>query len=459
MIGSRQWVIAMLFAAAALFALLVVLPAQAQTPVDLSSTSSLCGGQACFNAAGIYNDGFVYFGENFMDGGTECTPTPPFTTCPAAYGAQQLFGASYNASATTPPTLTLNSVPFVFGLVNSSANLNGATACAGGGGEPACLSNVVNLTTSGATITLPAAQQSLYSTLIMLGTSVNGGHLANFAVTYTDGTTSPFPTQTMSDWCGFEGNPNESIAVGGFQRMVANGTTIAPGCNLYAYSYSLDTSKELQSISLAAGDTSGDTFILAITLKPPSYTIEGGTANPASISPGSSSTATVTVAPQPGYQGTVALSCSISPTIIGQPPSAATAPTCSLNPTSVTIVTGQPNPTTTLTFQAASAASSSMSLRERRIFYALWLPIPGIGFVLLGLGGGSRRSGRLLNFLLLVSLLATIVVIPGCVSTVHLGNVGTPPGQYTITITGLDTNNLTQASNGTGNTVVVTVTQ
>jgi hypothetical protein len=47
------------------------------------------------------------------------------------------------------------------------------------------------------------------------------------------------------------------------------------------------------------------------------------------------------------------------------------------------------------------------------------------------------------------------------VSYTHLGNVGTPPGQYVVSVTGVDTNGLTQASNaaGTTNTVVVTVTQ
>jgi hypothetical protein len=57
-------------------------------------------------------------------------------------------------------------------------------------------------------------------------------------------------------------------------------------------------------------------------------------------------------------------------------------------------------------------------------------------------------------------LLAIVIAIPACVSVRHLGNVGTPPGQYTITITGLDENSLSQASNpaGTTNTVTLTVT-
>jgi hypothetical protein len=57
-------------------------------------------------------------------------------------------------------------------------------------------------------------------------------------------------------------------------------------------------------------------------------------------------------------------------------------------------------------------------------------------------------------------LLAVLISIPACVSVTHLGNVGTPPGQYTIVVTGIDTNDLSQASNGPGttNTVAVIVT-
>ena len=52
-----------------------------------------------------------------------------------------------------------------------------------------------------------------------------------------------------------------------------------------------------------------------------------------------------------------------------------------------------------------------------------------------------------------------MIATPGCVTYRHLGNVGTPPGRYTVTVTGIDTNNLTQAGNspGTTNQVVVTV--
>jgi|HubBroStandDraft_5_1064220.scaffolds.fasta_scaffold34838_2 hypothetical protein len=434
--------------------LFLAMPAHAQNvQVDLSgdTTGNLCNGQECFNAPGIYADGVEFFGSSFMDGGTECTPVAPYTTCPAAYPANGTTGLGLSLDPTPPPSLTIDNIPYTFGVVNS-AN------CAGSG-EPACILDMVNLTPSGTTITLPSVQQAIYSTMVMLGTAVNGHHAGTVTVTYTDNTTNVF-SQTFSDWCGFGGNQYELEAIVGINRIVANGTTIGPSCNVYSYTYPLDFTRTLQSITLKDVDPSpGSLFALAITLKPPTYTINGGAASPASISAGSTSTATVTVSPQPGYVGTIQLSCSISPLIVTS--SSATAPTCSLNPTSVTVTSGEPAPpTTTLTFTSAAPAGSggAMMQRSSKMFYAFWLP--GLGLVGISLRSRGARRRRLAGWMLLGLLLAVLLTLPACVSMTHLGNVGTPPGQYTITVTGLDENNLSQASNpaGTTNTVTLTVT-
>lgn len=409
--------------------------------VDLSSTSALCGGQQCFNTAGLFNTGVQFLGTSGMDNGNNCTPTPPYSNCPDAYSANQL-----GLSTDTPPTLTPPSlnVPFNFGSVNA-ANCGPATAVS-------CILNVVNLTSGGVAITLPAAQQTIYSTVIVLGTAVNGHHGATVRASYTDGTSTVF-NQTLSDWCGFGGNQYESIAVGGVNRINSDGTLNGASCNLYAYTYPVDFTKTLLGVTLTDTDGSGAMFALAITLKPPTYTIDGGTASPSSVTAGSTATSTVTVNPQPGYVGTIQLSCSISPTI--QSSAAATAPSCSLSPTSVDVTAGETAPpTTTLTFTSVKQAGAKLE-RRGNIFYALWLPVPGLALIGLGSRGFRRKrlSGLLLPGLLLVGLIAT----SGCVSYKHLGNVGTPPGQYTISITGQDANGLSQASNPTGTTNTVTL--
>ena len=418
--------------------------------VDLSSTSALCGGQQCFNAAGLFNTGVQFLGTNGMDNGNNCTPTAPYTNCPDAYSANQL-----GLSTSTPPTLTPPSlnVPFNFGTVN-------AVSC-GPSTSASCTVDMVNYTTAGVAITVPvtAPQEGIFSSVIILGTAVNGSHKGSVTLTYSTGPHTVF-NQTLSDWCGFGGNQYESIAVGGISRINADGTLNGASCNLYAYTYPVDFTRPLTGITLTDLDGSGAMFALAITLKPPTYTIDGGTASPSSITVGNSSTATVTVNPQTGYGAveaeTIQLSCSISPTITSS--AAATAPTCSLNPTSVQVPQGSTSAqTTTVTFTSVKPAGAAIQ-PPRNFFYALWLPIPALALLGARFRSRTSRSKHLLGWLLLGLLLTGVIAAPGCVSYKHLGNVGTPPGQYTVSITGVDANGLSQASNASGTTNAVTVT-
>jgi hypothetical protein len=276
--------------------------------------------------------------------------------------------------------------------------------------------------------------------MVMLGAAVQGHHTGTITLTYTTGAPDVL-SQTFSDWCGFGANQYETIAVGGIERINSDGTLNGATCNLYEYTYPVDYTRTLQSITLTNTDGSGYAFAFAITLKPPSFLLTAGVPTPPSVTAGSTSTSTVTVTPQPGYVGTIALSCSITPTIVSS--SSATAPTCSLSPTSVTVTADESAPpTTTLTF-STTAQANAMLQRSSRVFYALWLP--GLGLVGISLGSRSSRRRRLSGWLLLGLLLAVLISISACVSVTHLGNVGTPPGQYSVTITGLDAKGLSQA--------------
>jgi len=94
------------------------------------------------------------------------------------------------------------------------------------------------------------------------------------------------------------------------------------------------------------------------------------------------------------------------------------------------------------------------------MFYALWLPVPGLALIGLGFGTRSSRRKNLMGLLLLWTVLASLIVLPACGSSSGGGggggNGGTPAGAYTVTISGADANGVTQ-SNTAPTTVGVTV--
>jgi hypothetical protein len=89
-----------------------------------------------------------------------------------------------------------------------------------------------------------------YSSVWMLGTSVNGASLdQTFVVAYTDGTTQTF-AQNLSDWNDpgeFEG---ETTAVRAPYRNLYDGSKDARTFNLYCYGFCINPAKTVKSITL-----------------------------------------------------------------------------------------------------------------------------------------------------------------------------------------------------------------
>jgi hypothetical protein len=202
-----------------------------------------------FNLAGIYNNGVTFPATGGMDGGGDGCTLP--NGCADAYSAQQL-----GLSTDEFPRLTTKGIRFDLGPVNT-------VDC-----TTACVSDEIDLGPSpGATIWLPFDRQRPYATMTLLGTAVDGSHTGTVTVKYSNGSTETF-NQTFSDWCSFGENVNESIAVGGIERINSDGTLNGVGCNLYAYTYALDPNRRVQSITLTNTDQTSDSFVLSVTLQP-----------------------------------------------------------------------------------------------------------------------------------------------------------------------------------------------
>jgi hypothetical protein len=152
------------------------------------------------------------------------------------------------------------------GVANSpfalSAMLLGAQAIADGVqfnlGTPG-MKNVV--AGAGQAVTLPAGS---FSTLHLLAFGANGNQPnQTFKVTYSDGSTGTF-TQSLSDWYTPQNYQGETDAATMAYRAVASGDTNPGPVHAYAYAFTLDNSKTVQSITLP---NNGDVIIAALTLQ------------------------------------------------------------------------------------------------------------------------------------------------------------------------------------------------
>lgn len=173
----------------------------------------------------------------------------------------------------------------------------------------------------------------------------------------------------------------------------------------------------------------------ALTQAVTDFTVAAGTLSPTSISPGSTSTSTITLTAVNGFNSSVALTCSVSPT-------SSPAPTCSFSSSSVTPTSGGATSTLTISTTAATSMLTPGILpgeKHRRMFYAVWLLLPAMLFSTAGMGSRNRR--KLLCGLLAALAIVGCLFLASCSSTGTTnnggggGNGGTPAGQYTITVT------------------------
>ncbi|HMK21196.1 MAG TPA: SBBP repeat-containing protein [Terriglobales bacterium] len=167
-----------------------------------------------------------------------------------------------------------------------------------------------------------------------------------------------------------------------------------------------------------------DVFVVKYGPQSAPVSISIGAISPNPISRGSTGTATVTVTPM-GAAGTVNLVCNIIS-------SAATPPTCSLNPTSGPLTS---NVTSTLTITTVKTGAASI------LTSALWLPLPGLALLGVGLLSDKNRKRKVILSIAACLALASLLLMAGCGSGNGGGGGGgggggTTTGSYTVTVTG-----------------------
>ena len=273
------------------------------------------------------------------------------------------------------------------------------------------------------------------------------------SLTVVQGMTA-FSTITVNPANGFAASV--SLAASGLPNGVIasfNPTTTTGSSTLtLSASNSATTGASTVTIAGTSGSLTPQSAPINLTVSAPpapNYSLSAGPPTPPSVNPGASSTALVTVTPENGYSGTVTLSCRISPVVTP-------APTCSFGMNNQVAVTSA-GASAILTFTGIGPAGTM--LRPFSMLYELCLFVPGL--VLIGLGRGGSQRKNPLRLLLLGVVCAGLIILPDCGGSGNVGaqggvrNSGTPGGNYTITITANDANNLTQSN--AAPTVTVTV--
>lgn len=139
-------------------------------------------------------------------------------------------------------------------LLTSSQTWNNATFAFGAPNTPNAVTNT--------TVALPNAP---FSSIGLLATGINGGQTSKvFTVKYTDGTSATF-TQSLSDWGSPANYTGETKVVSMAYRDTSNGTKGNSNFYLYGYSFALDKTKTVSSITLP---NTTNVLVLAITLVP-----------------------------------------------------------------------------------------------------------------------------------------------------------------------------------------------
>jgi hypothetical protein len=152
-------------------------------------------------------------------------------------GGLDTYGFAYSATLLTS-SRTWNNTPFTFGKPNTA-------------------NAVVNKT-----VNLPNAP---FSSVGLLATGYNGGQVSQvFTVNYTDGTSAKF-TQSLSDWHSPANYAGETTVVSMAYRNTANGTKDNRAFYVYGYSFALDNTKTVSSITLPQNS---NVVLLALTLVP-----------------------------------------------------------------------------------------------------------------------------------------------------------------------------------------------
>ena len=347
-------------------------------------------------------------------------PAPAFSLPAGSYSGSQsltltdsLAGAAiyYTTDGTTP---TVSSAAYTGPITVNSTETVEATAIASGY-TGAVTAAAYTINSSGPGFTLSASPASV---------SVPQGGNATSTISITN--LGGFTEAVTLAATGLPSGVSASFVPGSTAGTQALTLTASP-------SAAITSSAVAITITATSGSlTAATTISLSITTDPSVAPGSGGTTS-LTLTPGTTSgnTGTVSVVGINGFSGVANLTCTVTTSLTN----VKDIPTCSLNPTSVTI-SGADAQTSTLTVNTTPASSAG---NQKRKF--LWASVSGATFAILLLFTNPRKrkhKGVVIGFLLLF-ITAGLASCGGGNNGGGGGgggSTGTTPGAYTITVTG-----------------------
>ena len=219
-------------------------------------------------------------------------------------------------------------------------------------------------------------------------------------------------------------------ATGDYSQTNNCATTLATGaaCTI-SVTFSPTASGTRFGTLIINDDDAGSPQTMQLTGTGSDFSLAGSPSSQ-TVNSGSTGTYVVTVGSVSGaFTNAVNLTCSGLPA----------RTTCRLSPNSITPIGYPGTSTLTIATTSTTARLSPIPRSQRALIYAVWFQLPGFGLLGMILARRGRWTGsfHVLGLLAVIASLMLMAACAGGTGIVNQSGSGTPPGTYTITVTGI----------------------